>query len=121
MKPTTIMTGAVIKALKDIFARHGIPQTVFSDNGPQYDSQEYKQFATQYNFTHVTSSPYFPQSNGQAERTVQIMKKILKDSEDPYLAILSYRSTPLPWCNRSPAELPMGRQLRANLPIQKKS
>lgn len=90
MKLTTTSTAAIVNALKDIFSRDRIPETVFSDNGPQHDLQELAQFSRQYNFTHVTSSPYFPQSNGQAERTVQIMKKILKDSDDPYLAILSY-------------------------------
>ena len=33
-----------------------------------------------------------------------------------YLALLVYRSTPLQWCNWSPAELCMGRKLRTNLP-----
>ena len=44
------------------------------------------------------------------------MKSLLKDSADPYLTMLTYRSTPLPWCGLSPAELLMGRRLRANLP-----
>ena len=61
--------------MKKIFARFGIPETVMCDNGPQYISQEFEQFAKSYGFTHVTSSPLFPQSNGQAERTVQTVKK----------------------------------------------
>ena len=60
---------SIIMALKTLFARHGIPETVVSgDNGPQYSSEEFKQFAEEYNFTHSTSSPHYPQSNGQAER-----------------------------------------------------
>ncbi len=50
-------------------------------------------------------------SNGQAERTVQTVKNMLKKSSDPHLALLNYRATPLPWCHRSPAELLMGRAL----------
>ena len=92
-------TASIVSALKSIFSRHGIPQVLVSDNGPQYASQEFTSFAREYDFTHVTSSPHFPQSNGQAERTVQTMKKLLDDSEDPYMALLCYRATPLPWCS----------------------
>ena len=106
----------IIRTLKSIFARHGIPTTVVSDNGPQYSSQEFKEFTRDYNFTHITSSPHFPQSNGQAERGVKTVKKLLKETKDPFLALLSYRATPLPWCNLSPAELLMGRPIRSNIP-----
>ena len=73
-------------------------------------------FAKKYNFNHITSSPLFPQSNGQVERAVQTVKRLLQQSDDPYMALLTYRSTPLPWCNFSPSELLMGRQLRTTLP-----
>ena len=88
----------------------------FSDNGPQYSSHEFAEFALSYNFQHVTSSPLFPQSNGQAERTVQTAKRLLKNAKDPYMALLTYRTTPLTWCNLSPAQLLMGRCLRTTLP-----
>ncbi|KAL5477426.1 hypothetical protein EMCRGX_G024224 [Ephydatia muelleri] len=81
-----------------------------------YSSEEFSKFAAEYNFYHETSSPHFAQSNGQAERTVQTMKNLLRESTDPYMALLTYRSTPLPWCGLSPAELLMGRCLRTNLP-----
>ena len=51
----------VIKHLKSIFARHGIPQEMVTDNGPQYSSHEFSKFAENYGFTHTTSSPRFPQ------------------------------------------------------------
>ena len=53
------------------FARHGILETLVSDNGPQYASQEKEDFAHEYNFVHATSSPYYQQSKGLAERMVK--------------------------------------------------
>ena len=106
----------VIKHTKSIFARHGIPEVVVSDNGPQYSSKAYADFAKEYQFKHVTSSPYHPQSNGEAERAVGTIKSLLKKEKDPYLAILSYRSTPLQngYC---PSKLLMSRKLRTIVPI----
>ena len=110
-KLSSTTSSAVITVLKSVFARHGIPEVVRSDNGPQYSSKEFSQFASSYGFQHITSSPRYPQSNGQAERIVRIVKKMLKQSTDPYLAILNYRATPLPWCKLSPAELLMGTEV----------
>ena len=116
IKLRSTTSNTLIDAVKAVFSRHGIPESVRSDNGPQFSSHEFAKFAASYGFKHTTSSPYFPQSNGLAERTVQTVKNILKGNQDPYLAILTYRSTQLPWCGLSPARLLMGRQLRTNLP-----
>ena len=105
-------TSAVIHAMKGVFARHGLPEMIRSDNSPQYSSQEFDDFAKSYNFKHVTSSPRYPQSNGLAERMVKTVKKLITLSpQDPQKVLLSYRTTPLSWCGHSPAELLMGRQL----------
>ena len=48
---------------------------------------------------------------------VQTVKHLLRRSEDPHLALLSYRATPHPWCKLSPAELCMGRRLRTPIPV----
>ena len=109
-------SATVIKSLQSIFARHGIPEVVRSDNGPQYSSQEFQTFAKSYGFQLITSSPRYAQSNGQAERMVKTVKQMLKQSTHPYLALLNYRATPLPWCKRSPAELLMGRRIRTRVP-----
>jgi transposase InsO family protein len=84
----------VIRHMKSIFARHGIPELVLSDNSPQFSAESYAQFAKEYNFKHVTSSTYYLQGNGEAERAVGTVKNLLKKEKDSYLALLSYRSTP---------------------------
>ena len=113
---TSTTATRVIAALKAIFSCHGIPAIFMSDNGPQFAAQEMKEFADSYGFEHITSSPHYPQSNGLAERTVKTVKSLLEHSPDPYLALLSYRATPLPFCGLSPAELSMGRPIRTNVP-----
>ena len=114
-----ITTAAVIHKMKSVFARHGIPEQVISDNGPCYSSHEFKQFAESWGFRHVTSSPHYPQSNGLAEKTVQTAKRILtkarEDKKDPYLSLLEYRNTPVDGL-KSPAQLLMSRRLRSILP-----
>ncbi|EZA62194.1 hypothetical protein X777_02820 [Ooceraea biroi] len=57
-----------IKALKSCFIRWGIPNIIRSDNGPQFTSREFKNFAKTWNFKHVTSNPIYPRSNGMVER-----------------------------------------------------
>ena len=113
---STTSSTSVIPALKSIFARHGIPEVLISDNGPPYNSSEMKAFASSYDFQHITSSPYYPQSNGQAERSVKTVKTLLESSNDLSMALLSYRATPFPWCGLSPAELLMGRRIRTSVP-----
>ena len=93
--------------MKTIFARHRIPETLISDNGPLYSSQALKEFAKEYEFKHVTSSRYFPHWNGEAETAVGTIKSLFKKSDDPYKALLAYHSAPLQ-IGYSPSQLLMG-------------
>ena len=114
-KLTSTSATSVITHLKSIFSHHGIPESVVSDNGPQYSALAFEEFAKEYGFSHTTSSPKYPQANGTAERAVKTVKRILLKNQDPYLAMLTYRATPLE-NGYSPAELLMGRKLRTTLP-----
>lgn len=113
LKNTT--SQSIVNHLKSIFARHGIPDTLVSENGPQYSSSVYQTFSKDYGFRHQTSSPHYPQGNSEAERAVQTVKRLIRNSTDPYLALLAYRATPLN-NGSSTAELLMGRKLRTTLP-----
>ena len=111
---------AVIKALQAIFSRHGIPDTVVSDNGPAYASEEFSNFAATWEFHHVTTSPHYPQSNGKAESAVKICKNLLKKAKlaksNFNLALLNHRNTPTEPTNLSPAQRLFGRRTRTLLP-----
>ena len=83
---TNTQSTTIVDLTKAHFARHGIPLRCLTDNGPQFISNEYKNFAQTYGFEHVTSSPYWSRSNGKAEATVNDAKSLLKKSHDISLA-----------------------------------
>jgi transposase InsO family protein len=109
-----------IQFLKEIFSENGIPETLRSDNGPQFSSYEFKEFCQTWHIEHATSSPLYPKSNGFAEAMVKITKGALqraKDSgSDPHLALLDLRATPVDSHLPSPAELLNRRRFRTTIP-----
>ncbi len=113
-------SNAVIGRMKDIFAQHGIPDELVSDNGPQFVAEEFRAFARRYEFQHKTSSPHFPQANGEAEAAVKIAKKIICQ-EDADIALLNYRNTPHSATQISPAEALLGRKLKTRVPVLAKN
>ncbi|XP_063441937.1 uncharacterized protein K02A2.6-like [Mytilus trossulus] len=112
----------VIRKLRAQFARHGIPDVCFTDNGPQFDCGEFRKFSRLWEFKHDTSSPLYAQSNGKVEQTVQTVKRLMKkskfDKKDPYLAFLDFRNTPTEGFDNSPAEKLMNRKTRTLLPTK---
>lgn len=109
-------SASVIAFFKNVFSRWGVPLKLVSDNAMQYGSQEFSDFAKSWGFQHVTSSPYLSRSNGLAEKSVAIMKKILTKAKDVQLALLEYRNTPI-LGRHTPAQLLMNRNLRFVLPV----
>lgn len=110
-----ITAEVVVGRMKNIFAHHGIPEAVITDNGRQFTSSEFQNFAEAWKCRHTTSSPHFPQSNGEAERAVQEVKKILA-KQDPFFALLGYRATATMPTGTSPAELALGGKIGTTLP-----
>jgi hypothetical protein len=125
MNSTT--TTKTIEVLRHVFATHGIPSELVSDNGPQFISEEFKNFMKMNGVTHKRSPPYHPSTNGQAERFVQVLKNYLKTSKvtDPQRQLstflFSYRTTPHTVTGRPPSELLMKRQLRSRFDLIKPS
>lgn len=85
---TSTITAYVTEKINSIFARHGVPETGITDSGPQVSAAEFA--ACDYDFTHMTSSLCYPQSNGEA---VIMVKSLLKKGEDQHKALIAYRAT----------------------------
>ena len=115
----------VIAHLKSVFARHGIPKTLVSDNGPQFASEKFRQFLKDWEIQYDPASPRYPKANGMAESAVKsvksLFKKAHKANEDPYLALLNHRATPNNTDGLSPAKKLMNRELNTRLSNIKQS
>ncbi len=109
-------SAAVISHLKALFTTFGIPDVIVSDNGSQYASQEFADFAKSWGFSHRTTNPYKAQENGMAERAVKTAKELLRVA-DPEVGLLNYRATPHSATGVSPAVALMGRQIQTRLPV----
>ena len=70
----SVTSRSVIKEMKAVFARYGIPEVLVMDNGPQFAAAEFAVFAKSWMFKNITSFPHYPQSNGKAENTVKTVK-----------------------------------------------
>ncbi len=116
-------SSAVIEELRPLFAKFGLPETIVTDNGTCFVSEEFEGFLAYNGIHHVTSAPYHPASNGLAERAVQIVKRGLKKtvsgSAKARLAkfLFAYRLAPQTTTGVSPAELLLGRRPRSRLDI----
>ena len=83
-------SSTVIQKLRVHMSRYGICDTLISDNGAQFMSEEFKQFTNSWQFNHISSSPYYPKGNGLAEKGVGIAKKLMNKAVDekqsPYIS-----------------------------------
>ena len=115
----------VIAHLKSVFARHGIPKTLVSDNGPQFASEKFRQFLKDWEIQYDPASPRYPKANGMAESVVKsvksLFKKAHKANEDPYLALLNHHATPNNTDGLSPAKKLMNCELNTRLSNIKQS
>lgn len=113
-----------IRLLWHIFARHGFPARLKTDNAQAFRSQDFEAFLVEYGVSHVTSPPLWPQANGEVERQNRSLLKRLKIAADEgknleietCKYVLLYNSTPHSTTGSPPAQLLFQRQLRDKLP-----
>ncbi|XP_062538797.1 uncharacterized protein K02A2.6-like [Armigeres subalbatus] len=114
-----------IQALHETFCRYGIPESMKTDNGPQFVSEALSKFGTEFGIELIKTSPYWPQANGEVERANRALKKRLQISQetpnsdwkwDLRMYLLMYNSTPHSTTGVAPSALMFGRVLRDKLP-----
>ena len=95
--PAGATSAAIIGKMKEIFAEHGVPDVLRSDNGSQYASAAFTEFIEEWGFQYIRSSPHYPASNGFAESMVKVIKtaftKAKYNGGDPQLSLLALCST----------------------------
>ena len=119
-KDTT--SGSLKKELTKLFTDYGLPETIYSDGGPQFASDEFAKFLEKWKVSHTMSSPHYPQSNGIAENAVKAMKKLLHccfdaskgaiNEEEWAKAVMIYKNTPKKGSKLAPSEILFGHLIR---------
>ena len=115
------MTGkAIAHHMQVIFAKYGWPNTLITDNGPCYTSKDFQMLMESMSVNHITSSPYYLQSNGLVEKFVGIIKNLFhkakEEGQSPYTALMVYRNTPLNQNLWPPMQILQGRQVFTDYP-----
>lgn len=72
---------ATIPRLDKIFATHGIPETIKTDNGSPFQSHDFAQFTTNLGFTHRRITPLWPEANGEVERFMRTLGKAIRAAQ----------------------------------------
>ena len=106
-----------------MFATHGIPVAIKTDNGQPFSSEELRRYCNALNIKHEFSNPYWPQANGEVERFNQPLKKALQTAaiegkvwrQEPQRFLLQYRSTPHCTTKFAPSQLLFNRKVRGKI------
>ena len=85
---------ATVDQLRSIFATHGLPEMLVTDNGTVFTSEEFNRFMKQNGIRHVRSAPYHPASNGLVERAVQTFKDFMKKTKEGSVEVNVSRTVP---------------------------
>ena len=120
----SISTTSVIPRLDKIFAEFGVPVSLKTDNGPPFNSHEFKTYASITGFRHRRITPLWPQANGETERFMRTVKKSIKDAlnkgrswkQELFKFLLDYQTTPHCTTGAPPATILFGRTIKNRLP-----
>ena len=97
-KITSVMGVHFVNQCKLLFSEYEWPDTLISDNSPCYTSQAFTSVMLAFSVNHITSSPHHLQSNGLAEKYVQIVKclfnKAKEEGKDLYKCLTVYHNNP---------------------------
>ena len=117
-------SAATIPRIDKIFAEFGVAKCLRTDNGPPFNSHEFRKFANKLGFRHQKITPLWPRANGEVERFMRTIKKVIKTSavagmnwkEEMNKFLRNYRATPHCTTGVAPATLLFNRPIRTKLP-----
>ena len=99
-----------------MFSDSGVPTTLVMDNVTCFASKEFTEFARDWNFIHIMSSPSYPKGNAHAEKAIGMVKQVYTRCTDPLFGMLVLKTVPLLDVKESPDKLFFGCVLNTNLP-----
>lgn len=110
-----------IPKLDKIFATHGIPDTIKTDNGPPFNGHEYERYMQVLGIEWQTSTLLWPQGNANAESFMKPLGKLLKTAQvegrqELQQFLLTHRSTPHAMTKIAPCVLLFNRPIQGHLP-----
>ncbi|XP_053384619.1 uncharacterized protein K02A2.6-like [Mercenaria mercenaria] len=114
----------IINKLMRIFATHGLPETIKTDNAPNMVSAEITEFFRRNGIKHHRVTPYHPQAAGLVENFNKTLGKSLKAAVSSkknwrieiYKFLMDYRTTPHVATGAAPATLLFNRTVKNKLP-----
>ena len=114
----------VIPKFDKIFATHGIPFSITTDNGPPFNSEAYRRYLHTLGISYDTATPKWPQGNAEVERfnqplgraliTAKVDGRIWQQELNRFL--LQYRTTPHATTKIAPSDLLFNRVVNGKLP-----
>ena len=92
-----------------------------SDKGPFYNTSELKQAVEEVEVQYIISTPHQPQSNGLAEKYIQVVKSLLQKAKETgnnqHFPMMLYRNTPFPVSLQLSMDLVYRRQDRSDVTV----